>query len=97
MAYTEVEPKTWEYENDGELIEGVLIDKKFSLGKNNSSLYTLETQPGEFTLVWGSAILDERMTLVKVGDKIKITYKGLGEAKAGQNAPKIFKVEVDRE
>lgn len=97
MAYKEVEPKTWEYEKDGDFIEGVLIDKKFSLGKNNSSLYTLETEPGDFTLVWGSAILDERMTLVKIGEQIKITYKGLGEAKTGQNAPKIFKVEVDRE
>ncbi len=74
-----------------------MVDKKHGLGKNQSSLYTLETNPGNFTLVWGSAILDERMSLAKVGDKLKITYKGLGEAKTGQNAPKIFKVEVDRE
>ena len=97
MTYKEVEPVTWEYNKDGDLIEGVLVDKKHSLGKNNSSLYTLEVKPSEFVLVWGSAILDERMGLVNVDDKVKITYKGLGEAKQGQNAPKIFKVEVDKD
>ncbi len=37
------------------------------------------------------------MDFVKVGDKVKITFKGLGEKKPGQKAPKIFKVEVDKE
>lgn len=96
MAYQEVEPKTWEYKDDGNYIAGVLISKKYNLGENKSSLYTLEVEDGEFWLVWGSAVLDERMTLVKEGEKLKITYKGLGTAKPGQNAPKIFKVEVDR-
>lgn len=97
MVYKTLEPTTWEDYKEEDSIEGVLIEKKSGLGKNNSSLYTLEVSPGSFTLVWGSAILDERMSLAKVGDKLKITYKGLGEAKQGQNAPKIFKVEVDAE
>jgi len=96
MTYEELEPKTWEYSKDGDFIEGVLINKKYNLGETKSSLYTLETAPSVFTLVWGSAVLDQRMALTKEGDKLKITYKGLGEASLGKNAPKIFKVEIDR-
>ena len=58
-------------------------------------MYSIETPEGVKS-VWGSAILDTRMTFVKIGEKVKITYKGLGEAKAGRNPPKIFKVEVDK-
>jgi len=57
-------------------------------------LYGLECQ-GESVSVWGSTVLDQRMMLVKIGDKIKITYKGLSEAKAGRQPAKLFKVEVD--
>lgn len=60
-------------------------------------LYCLETKPGKFVNIWGSAILDQRMMLVSVGYEIRITYKGLGEAKKEQSAPKIFKVEINRD
>ncbi len=63
---------------------------------NKANLYGMETPEGVKN-VWGATILDQRMDFVKVGDKVKITFKGLGEKKPGQNAPKIFKVEVDKE
>ncbi len=95
MTYKEVvDPLVWTYENDGDFIEGVLVNKQDKVGPNNSWIYTIETPDGVKS-VWGAAILDSRMVAVKVGAKIKITYKGLGEAKGGHNPPKIFKVEVD--
>jgi len=97
MTYKEVvDPLIWTYENDGDFIEGVLVNKQDQVGPNNSWIYTIETLEGVKS-VWGSAILDSRMALVKPGEKVKITYKGLGEAKSGHNPPKIFKVEVDKE
>lgn len=66
------------------------------VGSNKSMLYSIETSAGKFVSVWGSVILDQRMSLTNIGDKVRITYKGLGEAKQGHNAPKIFKVEIDR-
>ncbi len=97
MTYKEVvDPLIWTYENDGDFIEGVLVNKQDQVGPNNSWIYTIETLEGVKS-VWGAAILDSRMVAVKLGAKLKITFKGLGEAKGGHNPPKIFKVEVDVE
>lgn len=96
MAYEEINPQEWKFENEEDSIEGIFISSKKDVGINKSMIYTIDTKDG-IKNVWGSAILDSRMCLINVSDKIKITYKGLGEKKAGKNAPKIFKVEVDRE
>ncbi len=96
MAYEEINPTDWTYENDGDFIEGILVQKKEHVGVNDSMLYSIEAPEGVKN-VWGAAILDSRMALVKVGEKVKITYKGKAEAKQGKNPAKIFKVEVDKE
>ena len=95
MAYKEVNPNVWMYENDGDFIEGVLIKVEHDVGANKSTIYSIETEPNNFVTVWGSTILDQRMSLVKVGSRVKLTYKGLSEKKPGKNPAKIFKVEVD--
>lgn len=96
MVYNEVNPKIWIPENKEDCIEGVLLTAESDVGVNKSMLYSLENKTGIISF-WGATILDSRMKLLKIGDKIKITYKGLGPAKGGHNAPKIFKVEVDQE
>jgi hypothetical protein len=95
MAYEEVNPTTWTYTKDGDFIEGILVRIQSGIGANESMLYGIDTANG-IKSVWGATILDERMAFVKLGDKVKITFKGLGEKKQGKNAPKIFKVEVDK-
>ena len=95
MTYKEIEPTDWKYENDGDFIEGFLIQVQDNIGPNNSKLYSIETPEGVKN-VWGATLLDSRMALVKVAEKIKITYKGKAEAKDGKNPAKIFKVEVDK-
>jgi len=96
MTYKEINPTEWKPEKDGDFIEGVLIRVQEDVGINKSMLYSIEA-PESVKSVWGSAILDSRMALIKVGEKVKITYKGLGESKGGKNAPKIFRVEVDKD
>lgn len=96
MAYQEINPEMWTYVNDGDFVEGIVLNKEDNVGENKSWLYSIETPEGVKS-VWGSAVLDSRMAFVKIGDKIRITYKGLGESKAGRNPPKIFKVEIDRD
>jgi len=96
MAYEEVNPTAWEYSGDGDFIEGILVQVQKDVGENKSKLYSLETSEG-IKNVWGSAILDSRMSLISIGSTLKITYKGLAEAKGGKNPAKMFRVEVDRE
>lgn len=97
MTYQEIEPSIWKPEKDGDFIEGMFIRAQEKVGENESMLYGIETPEGVKN-VWGAAILDERMAFVKVGEKIKITFKGLAkETKKGRRPAKIFKVEIDRE
>lgn len=97
MTYEEVNPSTWQYENEGDFIEGHFMSVQEDVGPNKSKLYTIRKEDGSMVGVWGSTILDSRMAVLQHGDMVKITYKGLGEKKGGKNAPKIFKVEVDAE
>jgi hypothetical protein len=95
--FREINPSVWTYEKDGDAIEGILVKIEKGVGANESTIYSIETSPEVFKSVWGSVILDQKMSLMKEGQKIRITYKGLSEKKPGKNPAKIFKVEVDQE
>lgn len=96
MAFQEINPGIWTYQKDGDSIEGELIAMQTEVGPNKSKLYSIKLKDNTIKNIWGSIILDDRMNLVKIGDVVKITYKGLGEkTKKGKNAPKLFKVEID--
>ena len=96
MVYQEIETDVWKPTTEGDKIEGILVSKDSEVGVNKSSIYTIESE-GKAVGVWGSAVLDTKMTAVTVGSKIKIVYLGLGNQKKGQNAPKLFQVFVDRD
>ena len=96
MAFEEIEPGIWTPKEEGDSITGVFIKAESEVGPNNSMLYHIEVD-GKPESIWGCTVLDQRMISVLPGDKIRITYKGLGEAKGGaKNPPKLFKVEIDR-
>jgi len=69
-----VESKIWKPENEGESIEGVLIAKEPKT-EDIGAKYTIENKEGAF-LIWGSAILDDKMHQVPVGSEVRITYEG---------------------
>ncbi len=94
MGFQENNPGVFEFKDENQSLTGVLIKVQHDVGPSDSMLYSLEVD-GKPWNVWGSTILDQRMIGIKVGDLIRITFKGLGEAKPGKNAPKIFKVELD--
>jgi len=96
MAYEKVEVGEWTYYKEGDFIEGILTSVEKDVGPNKSKLYHLESD-GKPTIVWGSTVLDPKMSVIKPGDKIKIEYLGLGEAKAGRSAPKLFEVYLDKD
>jgi len=89
MEWKEIQPNIWKPEKEGDSIEGTLVSKD-TTGTYGSMAYSMETSEGA-SLVWGSAVLDERMKYAKPGDYIKIEYKGTEKNKKGQDV-KIFKV-----
>lgn len=94
-GYKEATGNTWKPEKDGDFVEGLLTKVESNVGPNESMMYHIEQLgSGDMINVWGAAILDTRMSEVKVGQQVKITFKGLAEKGGrGKNKPKIFKVE----
>ena len=88
-----IEPNMWKPENEGDSIEGVLIgmEPKDDV-KKISAKYNIENKDGMF-MVWGSAILDDRMKYVKIGQLVRITFVEQTKNKKRQD-PNIYKVEV---
>lgn len=91
--WTENTGTSWKPQDKDDEIEGILTDIQHGVGQNDSTLYTIQRKDtGENTGVWGSTVLDQRMKGISVGMEVRIVYKGLGDAKAGKNPPKLWQV-----
>jgi hypothetical protein len=44
-------------------------------------------------LIWGSAVIDDRMQYIKIGQKVRVTFEGHTKNKKNQQV-NLFKVEV---
>src|SRR3990167_10500700 len=65
----------WDPELQGELV-GKYLGKKENIGRNNSTVYQFEQEDGKKIGVWGSAVIDNRMKEVQIGDMVKMVYLG---------------------
>ena len=94
LEWNEIQPNIWKPEQEGDAIQGILIGKESDKGSYGSQAYIMEIkgekQPTQ-ALIWGCAVLDERMKYVNVGEMIKIEFNGSKINKKGQPV-KIFKV-----
>ena len=93
--YEEINPSTWTPKEVGDSVEGKLINKRTNVGVNESNAYDIEAKDGQ-VMVWGSAVLDQRLEYINVGEMVRITYKGLEKNSKGQDT-KIFKVEKEKD
>ena len=83
----------WKPEKKDDEIVGILVDVETGVGKNGSTMYTIEKTSDKSTVnIWGSAVLDMRMKGIKIGEEVRIVYKGLGDKQSGKNAPKLWSV-----
>jgi len=88
-----IEPGVWKPVKESEQITGILVSKEPKDEITGlSARYYLETKAGMF-FVWGTAVLDDRMKYVKIGQKVRITFEGKTTNKRGQTV-NLFKVEV---
>ena len=88
-----IEPNVWRPNEKGDHIIGALVNKQPKDEITGlSARYQIENQEGMF-LIWGSAVLDDRMQYAKIGDKIRITFDGKTKNKRNQDV-NLFRVEV---
>ena len=92
--WVSVEAEVWKPEQEGDSIQGVLINTEENAGKYDGNAYYIENSDGTH-LVFGTSVLDNRMKLVSIGDEVKIEYKGLDETKNGDEV-KMFVVQKRR-
>ncbi len=95
IEWEPMETGTWKYEKEGDSIAGILVDKlPGNKEKEISPRYILDTKEG-LMMVWGSAIIDDRLRLVKIGTPIKIIYKGQDDIGKGKKLNK-FRIMVPK-
>lgn len=91
MAYKEVTGMPiWQFENEGDSIEGVYTGTK--PGQYGDNLI-LNTEEGD-VMVFGGAVITTKFKEIKVNTKVKITYVGEKKSAQSHNRYKDFKVEV---
>lgn len=99
MVFEKIEPNVFKFNSEGDELIGILVKVEDSK-KYKNKVYHLEVEEDNGTtsqkVVFGSAVLDDRMSFVDVGDKVKIVYKGQ-EPNSKDQQTKIFEVYVDKE
>ena len=75
-GWININNSTWSPERPGDTIEGEVVEKKFNVGKWNHNLYVIKRSDGSCRDVWGCYRLDKKMDEIKIGDIIRIRYKG---------------------
>lgn len=88
--WKKVEAETWVPEVGDEL-EGIYLGMQSEVGPNKANLYKIESN-GKTVSVWGSKVLDDNMLSVKVGQELKLVYKGKVKPEKGNeyNAYEVF-------
>lgn len=88
-----IEPSVWKPEQVGDHIVGTLLNKTPKDEQSGlSARYYIENPEGT-SFVWGSAVIDDRMQYVKVGQKVRITFEGKTKNKRNQDV-NLYTVEV---
>jgi len=88
-----IESDVFKFENENDSLEGVLRKIEPSSEHPETNVYTIEQDDGKLKIVFGTMILDSRMSMIPIGSEVKIVFKGTKEAtKKGHNDTKLFDV-----
>jgi len=83
--------KMFAFESKGDFISGIYRGSVGKIGENESNVHIFEVD-GERIGVWGSAVLDKRMTSVKHDADVMIVLEGREVSEATGRMYKDFKV-----
>ncbi|MBT5832339.1 MAG: hypothetical protein HOH77_19280 [Candidatus Latescibacteria bacterium] len=84
------DPRIWRPEKEGDALMGKLLQKRPKGGKYQSESYVVENHKALY-IVFGTAVLEDRMKNVSIGDIVRIEYKGTKKNKRDEDT-KIFEV-----
>jgi len=89
--FVEIKEDVFVFNDEGDVLEGILVNKMPG-DDNISTRYYVDV--GECVrMIWGTAILDNRLSSANIGDKIRITFNGTKSI--GKNKTlHLFKVEI---
>lgn len=66
------------------VLTGKYVGSKTDVGPNKSMLYTFETEDGNVG-AWGATVLDDRMSEIPVGSRVRIECLGKKTSKSGSS------------
>lgn len=92
-GFKKVEQDIFKFEKEGDSIQGVLkaVEENRTYKGN---VYKLQTKDG-LKAVFGTTVLDSKMSAVSLEQEVVILYSGTAPAKVkGQNDTKLFEVYV---
>lgn len=87
--------ESWKPEKAGDSIEGTVSgfrDVEVTRGKKKeaSRIMEIECKDGKTRSVWHSAGLNSLFERAEEGSQVYIRFEGMGKAKRGQNAPRLY-------
>lgn len=71
-------------EDENKEFIGQYVGKKENLGDNNSTLYTFKDEEGKIWDMWGTTLLDSRLSTAKTDEWFKFVYLGKAKSKNGR-------------
>lgn len=89
--WIKIETDVWN-PKEGEEISGKYLGVQHDVGENKSEFYRLDLGNGKVLGVWGSKVLDGKMSAVNVGSQVKILFKGLVKPVGGGREYKDYEV-----
>jgi len=79
------------FEKPGDFIQGMFCGTVANVGENESSVHIIQ-HDGERVGIWGSAVLDKRMSSVNLNADVMIVFQSLEQSEKSGREYKDFKV-----
>lgn len=89
---------SWNKENKvGEVLEGLLVNKRIGVGADNLNFYIIEQKGDKKVSVLGRKLLDDFLKEMPLGTEVRIEYLGLQEPKGAGRAYHGYKCQYDKD
>jgi hypothetical protein len=86
-----------QFDTAGQFINGTLLEKRVVKGKfGDQQAYDIKCDDDQIRTVFGTAILDDKMRSIALGEYIEVVYKGKIKARNSATEYKDFVVKKEK-